>query len=69
MVLIARGLIVPTTGSFGNEKIHKTFGGAVILKGAGSLIAGDSGITGVVTQGNPGMATVLVWRDFVSALR
>ncbi|RYD95111.1 MAG: NAD(P)H-hydrate dehydratase [Sphingobacteriales bacterium] len=39
------------------ETIQKKFGGAVILKGAGSLVAGESGITGVVTDGNPGMAT------------
>jgi NAD(P)H-hydrate epimerase len=39
------------------EKIQKKFGGAVILKGAGSLIEGESAITGIVTQGNPGMAT------------
>lgn len=39
------------------EKIQKKFGGAVILKGAGSLVFGESAITGVVTQGNPGMAT------------
>jgi ADP-dependent NAD(P)H-hydrate dehydratase / NAD(P)H-hydrate epimerase len=39
------------------EQLHKKFGGAVILKGAGSLVAGDSGHIGVVTQGNPGMAT------------
>lgn len=39
------------------EKIQQTFGGAVILKGAGSLIAGESGILGAVAQGNPGMAS------------
>lgn len=39
------------------SKLQQKFGGAVILKGAGSLILGDSGITGVVTDGNPGMAT------------
>ena len=37
--------------------IQKKFGGAVILKGAGSLVLGESGITSVVTDGNPGMAT------------
>lgn len=42
-------------GSVAN--IQKKFGGAVILKGAGSLIAGESGTIGVVTQGNPGMAS------------
>ncbi|MES2675187.1 MAG: NAD(P)H-hydrate dehydratase [Pseudomonadota bacterium] len=39
------------------QRLQKKFGGAVILKGSGSLIAGDSGITGIVTQGNPGMAS------------
>lgn len=38
-------------------KIQQTFGGAVILKGAGSLVAGESGTLGVVAQGNPGMAS------------
>lgn len=38
-------------------KLQQKFGGAVILKGAGSLVLGDSGITGVVIDGNPGMAT------------
>lgn len=37
--------------------LQKKLGGAVILKGAGSLILGESGVTGVVTDGNPGMAT------------
>ena len=37
--------------------IQQKFGGAVILKGAGSLVLGESGITGVVINGNPGMAT------------
>jgi ADP-dependent NAD(P)H-hydrate dehydratase / NAD(P)H-hydrate epimerase len=39
------------------ERLQKKLGGAVILKGAGSLVAGESGRMGVVTQGNPGMAT------------
>lgn len=39
------------------ERIQKRFGGAVILKGAGSLVVGESGVTGVVLDGNPGMAT------------
>jgi len=38
-------------------KLQEKFGGAVILKGAGSLVLGESRITGVVTDGNPGMAT------------
>jgi ADP-dependent NAD(P)H-hydrate dehydratase / NAD(P)H-hydrate epimerase len=37
--------------------IQKKFGGAVVLKGAGSLVLGESGVTSVVTDGNPGMAT------------
>jgi len=37
--------------------LQQKLGGAVILKGAGSLVLGDSAITGVVTDGNPGMAT------------
>ena len=36
--------------------LRARFGGAVILKGAGTLVAGDAGI-GVVTAGNPGMAS------------
>ena len=39
------------------ECIQKKFGGAIILKGAGSLVLGESGITAIVTDGNPGMAT------------
>lgn len=38
-------------------QLQQKLGGAVILKGAGSLVRGESGITGVVTAGNPGMAT------------
>ncbi|RYY76931.1 MAG: NAD(P)H-hydrate dehydratase [Gammaproteobacteria bacterium] len=37
--------------------LQQKFGGAAILKGAGSLVSGESGIVGVVTDGNPGMAT------------
>ncbi len=39
------------------QRLQQKFGGAVILKGAGSLIAGASGMIGIVTQGNPGMAS------------
>ena len=39
------------------QRLQQNFGGAVILKGAGSLIAGASGMIGIVTQGNPGMAS------------
>ncbi len=38
-------------------QLQQKLGGAVILKGAGSLVLGESGVTGVVTVGNPGMAT------------
>jgi NAD(P)H-hydrate epimerase len=39
------------------QTIQQRYGGAVILKGAGSLVAAKNGLTGVVTEGNPGMAT------------
>ncbi len=39
------------------QRLQQKFGGAVILKGSGSLIAGESGTMDVVTQGNPGMAS------------
>lgn len=39
------------------DRLQQKLGGAVILKGAGSLVLGESAITGVVTAGNPGMAT------------
>jgi len=38
-------------------RLQEKLGGAVILKGAGSLVLGESGVTGIVTDGNPGMAT------------
>lgn len=37
--------------------LQQRYGGAVILKGAGSLVAAEDGRIGVVTAGNPGMAT------------
>lgn len=37
--------------------LQQRYGGAVILKGAGSLVATSTDKTGVVTAGNPGMAT------------
>lgn len=37
--------------------LQKRFGGAIILKGAGSLVATPDGLTGLVTAGNPGMAS------------
>jgi NAD(P)H-hydrate epimerase len=38
------------------QSLQQRFGGAVILKGAGSLVASDRRL-GLVTQGNPGMAS------------
>lgn len=37
--------------------LHQQYGGAVILKGAGSLVTDAGGEIGVVTAGNPGMAS------------
>src|SRR5690606_26248422 len=39
------------------QAIQQRYGGAVILKGAGSLVASKNGLPGVVIEGNPGMAT------------
>jgi ADP-dependent NAD(P)H-hydrate dehydratase / NAD(P)H-hydrate epimerase len=39
------------------SRLQQQYGGSVILKGAGSLVLGDGGITGIVTDGNPGMAS------------
>lgn len=39
------------------QAIQQRYGGAVILKGAGSLVASKNGLPGVVVEGNPGMAT------------
>lgn len=38
-------------------KLQKTFGGVAILKGAGTLIKGESESPAICTHGNPGMAT------------
>lgn len=38
------------------DRIHQQFNGVCVLKGAGSLVKGDS-ITGLCRYGNPGMAT------------
>lgn len=38
-------------------ELQRRYGGAVILKGAGSLVCGADGEVGVVTGGNPGMAS------------
>lgn len=39
------------------QTLQQRFGGAVILKGAGSLVLGKNRLPGVVTDGNPGMAS------------
>lgn len=39
------------------QALQQRYGGAVILKGAGSLVAGTTLGIGVVTAGNPGMAS------------
>ena len=39
------------------EKIQKKHGGVCVLKGAGTLILGEGGMTHVCREGNPGMAT------------
>ena len=38
-------------------ELQSRYGGAVILKGHGSLIAGEQAVPFLVSQGNPGMAT------------
>jgi len=37
--------------------LQQRYGGTIVLKGAGSLVAGSASVVGVVTEGNPGMAT------------
>lgn len=39
------------------KELHQKYYACVILKGAGSLVLGDSGKTAVVAAGNPGMAS------------
>lgn len=39
------------------RRLAKRYGGVVVLKGAGTLVASDKGETGIVDAGNPGMAT------------
>lgn len=39
------------------RQLHQRFGGAVLLKGAGTVIAGTDGPLGVCPYGNPGMAS------------
>lgn len=38
-------------------RLQQTFGGAVILKGSGSLVAAPEQLVGLVNAGNPGMAS------------
>ena len=38
-------------------RIQEAYGGAVVLKGCGTLVAGPDGEIGVCAEGNPGMAT------------
>ncbi len=38
-------------------RLQQTFGGAVVLKGAGSLVAAPEQLIGLVNAGNPGMAS------------
>jgi NAD(P)H-hydrate epimerase len=37
--------------------LQQRYGGAIVLKGAGTLVCGASGVIGVCTGGNPGMAS------------
>lgn len=39
------------------EELQASYGGTVILKGAGSLVCCGNGVTGLANVGNPGMAT------------
>lgn len=39
------------------QRLQQQYGGAVVLKGAGSLIAGEAGALWVCRSGNPGMAS------------
>ncbi len=39
------------------ERLQRTFGGVVLLKGAGTVIATGIGLPAIVAGGNPGMAT------------
>lgn len=39
------------------EALQKRFGGVVVLKGAGSLVAGPEGVLSLSDAGNPGMAS------------
>lgn len=37
--------------------IQKKYGGAILLKGAGTLVCGEDGVVSVTSEGNPGMAS------------
>ena len=37
--------------------LRERFGGTVVLKGSGTLVLGESGLPGICTLGNPGMAS------------
>ncbi|WP_312143064.1 bifunctional ADP-dependent NAD(P)H-hydrate dehydratase/NAD(P)H-hydrate epimerase [Atlantibacter hermannii] len=39
------------------RRLAKRYGGVVVLKGAGTLVANERGDTGIIDAGNPGMAT------------
>jgi NAD(P)H-hydrate epimerase len=38
-------------------RLHEQYGGTVLLKGSGTLVAGETGLPWLVRAGNPGMAT------------
>ncbi len=38
-------------------RLQKKYGGVVVLKGAGTVVANSEGIIGICGEGNPGMAT------------
>ena len=38
-------------------ELQKKYGGVVVLKGAGTVVANSDGIMGICKEGNPGMAT------------
>lgn len=42
---------------FSAEQIQRMFGGVVLLKGAGTVIAGGNGVPTLISGSNPGMAT------------
>jgi hydroxyethylthiazole kinase-like uncharacterized protein yjeF len=39
------------------ELLQQTYSGVCILKGAGTLVLGEDGVTNICSRGNPGMAT------------